>query len=197
MDGISLSEHIRRMWRESVCMCVFNWNAVYPTVSYHYVSLDNNHRTQMLRVSDIFPQAVSGSLAGVVGSCAGSHRAASGSLVWLCCWSDAWPALSSWIPFPPDSPWVLWSFILCKSLMQSLDEPSSRGKRGPFFLVVSMISWITISGTQENPKFFNICDYFVFISEHTISRPNGQSVGQMVLYNCYAFWFLCLNTCDF
>lgn len=60
-------------------------------------------------------------------------RAASGSLVWLCCWSDARPAPSSWKPCPPDSPWVLWSFILCKSLMQSLDEPSSGGRRGPFF----------------------------------------------------------------
>lgn len=34
----------------------------------------------MLRVSDIFPQAASGSLADVVGSCVGSRCAASGLL---------------------------------------------------------------------------------------------------------------------
>lgn len=38
----------------------------------------------MLRVSDIFPQAVSGSLAAFVGSCVGSLGAASGSVLWLC-----------------------------------------------------------------------------------------------------------------
>lgn len=53
-------------------MCVFNWNAVYPTISYRSVSLDSNHRPQMLRVSGISPQAFSGSLADVAGSCAGS-----------------------------------------------------------------------------------------------------------------------------
>ena len=161
-------------------MCVFNWNAVYPTISYHYVSLDNNHRTQMLRVSDIFPQAVSGSLADVVGSCVGSHRAASGSLVWLCCWSDAWPALSSWIPFPPDSPWVLWSFILCKSLMQSLDEPSSKGRRGPFFLVVSMIAEL-LSQVLRKIQSFTI---FVTILFSFLNTPYPDLMARVL-----AKWF--------
>lgn len=57
-------------------------------LSCHYLTslcfLDSNHGTQMLRVSDIFPQAVSGSLAAFVGSCVGSLGAASGSVPWLC-----------------------------------------------------------------------------------------------------------------
>lgn len=136
----------------------------------------------MLRVSDIFPQAASGSLADVLGSCFGSHCAAAGSLVWLCCWRDAWPALSSWIPFPSDSPWVLWSFILCKSLVQSLDEPS-RGKIGSFFIVGSddqLNCYFRYSGNPTpKPKlfpslwvFFHFRSYFH--SEHIVSQLNCQ-----------------------
>lgn len=121
----------------------------------------------MLRVSDIFPQAASGSLADVVGSCIGRLCAASGSLVWLCCWRDAWPALSSWIPFPSDSPWVLWSFILCKSLVQSLDE-LSQGKTGPFLTVASndqLKCDFRYSGKPiPQPNFFNLCGCLVLIS---------------------------------
>lgn len=159
----------------------------------------------MLRVSDIFPQAASGSLADVVGSCLGSRCAASGPLVWLCCGRDAWPALSSWIPFPSDSPWVLWSFILCKSLVQSLDE-LSKGKIGPFFIVVSNDQWnccFRYSGKPKpEPKLFQSLWVFgfhfcsCFHSEHIVSQLNCQGVGQIILYERCALWFLCCNLGD-
>lgn len=60
-------------------------SAVHPAIIVPVcVPLDSNHGTQMLRVSDIFPQAVSGSLAAFVGSCVGSPGAASGSVLCLC-----------------------------------------------------------------------------------------------------------------
>lgn len=160
----------------------------------------------MLRVSDIFPQAASGSLADVVGSCVGSRSAASGSLVWLCCWEDAWPALSSWIPFPSDSPWVLWGFILYKSLVQSLDE-LSKGKIEPFFLVVfndQLNCWSRYSGKPKpKPKLFQFfCDNFVLFSDlvFTLSTlyPNliASKLAKWFCVNVVLSDFLCCNLHD-
>lgn len=95
------------------------WSPVYRAIILPVcVSLDSNHGTQMLRVSDIFPQAVSGSLAAFVGSCVGSLGAASGSVLWLCSW---WAALCCWMPFPSASPWAFRSSALCKSPVKQIN----------------------------------------------------------------------------
>lgn len=102
----------------------------------------------MLRVRDIFPQAASGSLADVVGSCVGSHRPASGCLVCFCCWSGALPALSSWILFP------LAALGLVK--LYSVQIPSAISgwtlygqKSSRSLQLCLMISWIVRIGTKE------------------------------------------------
>lgn len=119
------------------------------------VSLNSNHGTQMLRVSDIFPQAVSGSLAAFVGSCAGSLGAASGSVLWFCSWWAAWAALCCWMPFPSVNPWAFWSFMLHKSPVKWING-LFWGRKGICFLTLVDIRWITTSGTQRNFVHFAI-----------------------------------------
>lgn len=126
----------------------------------------------MLRVRDILPQAASGSLADVVGSCAGSHRPASGCLLSFCCWRVGWPALSSWILFPLTALGFvkLYSIQICHLWMNSL-----RAKMELFFTVVfndQLDCQVRYSGKPNRTRAFlslELSYFFVLPSTQCVS----------------------------
>lgn len=155
----------------------------------------------MLRVRDIYPQAASGSLADVVGSCVGSHRPASGCLVCFCCLGSlAGPVLLDTISL--DSLGFC-EALFCTNPFCNLWMNSLRPKLEPFFTAVfnaHLNCHVKYSGKPKpNQNFSTPQNCVIFISLFLPVQcvyTQLLDVGQVFCRNTM-FSYFCCSRCDF